>query len=73
MTLYFVWEVSIYTDIDDRTDEDMFRVLMKSDLDNEHVFTCTIGTSRKMTRADSHITSPAELISLMHLLAFGNI
>lgn len=56
---------------DDRTDEDMFRVLQKSDLKQEILYSCTIGSATKMTRADWHVTAPNELISLLHLLAFG--
>ena len=56
---------------DDRTDEDMFRVLQKSDIDSSTLFSCTIGSATKMTRADWHVTAPHELISLLRLLAFG--
>ena len=56
---------------DDRTDEDMFKVLMKSDVDSAKVFSCTIGSAKKMTSANWHVTAPHELISLLHLLAFN--
>ncbi|KAJ3306675.1 threalose-6-phosphate phosphatase [Kappamyces sp. JEL0829] len=55
---------------DDRTDEDMFRVLSKTDINSDHIFSCTIGSATKMTRATWHVTAPHELISLLHLLAF---
>ena len=56
---------------DDRTDEDMFRVLQKSDIDPSLLFSTTIGSATKMTRADWHVTAPHELIALLRLLAFG--
>ncbi|KAJ2993662.1 threalose-6-phosphate phosphatase [Globomyces sp. JEL0801] len=54
---------------DDRTDEDMFRVLRKSQIREDGIFTVTIGSATKMTRADSHVTEPADLIRLLQLLA----
>jgi trehalose-phosphatase len=56
---------------DDRTDEDMFKVLTKSGISKDNIFTCTIGSENKMTRADWHVTAPGELIDLLNLLAFG--
>ena len=59
--------------IDDRTDEDMFRVLQKYVTEREYVFTVTIGSPSKRTRATSHVTSPIEIISLLHGLAYGKL
>lgn len=59
---------------DDRTDEDMFKSLSKSDIDEKgnRLFTCTIGSATKMTRADYHVSDPKDLIDLLHHLAFDN-
>ena len=58
--------------LDDRTDEDMFKVLQKYS-DREFVFTVTIGSPSKRTRATSHVTCPTEIISLLHGLAYGKL
>ena len=55
---------------DDRTDEDMFKALFKFGISSSYVFTCTIGSATKMTRASHHVTAPADLISLLTTLAF---
>jgi trehalose 6-phosphate synthase/phosphatase len=55
---------------DDRTDEDMFKILSKSELDPSSVFTCTIGSATKMTRANHHVSSPHDIIGLLSRLAF---
>lgn len=48
----------------------MYKVLTKSDsLDPANVFSVTIGSAKKMTRADYHVTSPDKLISLLALMA----
>jgi trehalose 6-phosphate synthase/phosphatase len=54
---------------DDRTDEDMFRVLQNFEGDQHKIFTCTIGSETKMTRATSHVTEPEGIINLLTLLA----
>jgi trehalose 6-phosphate synthase/phosphatase len=55
---------------DDRTDEDMFKMLTKSEIPRECVFTCTIGSATKMTRAEYHVTAPHDIIGLLTRLAF---
>lgn len=47
---------------DDATDEDMFRALRKiENLDQENVFSVTIGPSNKMTTAAWHLLDPLEV------------
>jgi trehalose 6-phosphate synthase/phosphatase len=53
---------------DDFTDEDMFRALNGSSLPKEHVFTCTVGASSKMTLANWHVLEPSDVISSISLL-----
>ncbi|CAI2173618.1 2604_t:CDS:10 [Funneliformis geosporum] len=50
---------------DDRTDEDMFRSLRKSELPNDSYFCTTIGAANKKTLAGWHVSSPEELIQAM--------
>jgi trehalose 6-phosphate synthase/phosphatase len=54
---------------DDFTDEDMFRALNATGLPEEHVYTCTVGASSKMTLAHWHLLEPADVISSIALLA----
>ncbi|KAJ3096221.1 threalose-6-phosphate phosphatase [Phlyctochytrium planicorne] len=56
---------------DDKTDEDMFRSLRRSDLPEEAYFTCTIGSATKKTKASWHVSSPEELIELIGVWAKG--
>ncbi|RIA80605.1 glycosyltransferase family 20 protein [Glomus cerebriforme] len=51
---------------DDRTDEDMFRALRRSELSSDSYFCTTIGASNKKTLAGWHVNSPEELIQAMH-------
>lgn len=53
---------------DDRTDEDMFQVLIHSASDSDMI-TCTIGSDRKKTKAVAHVESPAELIEMLNMFA----
>lgn len=53
---------------DDTTDEDMFRSLNGSGLDEDHYFTVTIGASSKMTLAHWHLLEPQDVINSMALL-----
>ncbi|KAG4305986.1 hypothetical protein PORY_000896 [Pneumocystis oryctolagi] len=54
---------------DDKTDEDMFRVLKKRrDLKNCACFTVTIGASNKVTAANWHLPEPSEVLSVLELL-----
>ncbi|KAF0420413.1 glycosyltransferase family 20-domain-containing protein [Gigaspora margarita] len=55
---------------DDRTDEDMFRVLKRTpDFNDLECFTVTIGPPTKKTLASWHVSSPEELIQTMKKLA----
>ncbi|CAG8471397.1 13987_t:CDS:10 [Racocetra persica] len=54
---------------DDRTDEDMFRVLKRPDFNDVDYFTTTIGPPNKKTLASWHVTSPEEIIQTMTKLA----
>ncbi|RGB26990.1 glycosyltransferase family 20 protein [Rhizophagus diaphanus] len=53
---------------DDRTDEDMFRALRRSELSSDTYFCTTIGASNKKTMAGWHVNSPEELIRFMQKL-----
>lgn len=53
---------------DDTTDEDMFRALNGSGLDDDHCFTVTIGASSKMTLAHWHLLEPQDVINSVALL-----
>ncbi|KAL2919461.1 hypothetical protein HK105_201107 [Polyrhizophydium stewartii] len=55
----------VYCVGDDRTDEDMFKALRKSDLPEDTYFTCTIGSATKKTHAQWHVTSTQNVINLM--------
>ncbi|KAG9307403.1 hypothetical protein G9A89_017232 [Geosiphon pyriformis] len=50
---------------DDKTDEDMFRALRKSDLDEEFIFCTTIGSASKKTLAQWHVGSPEEILNVL--------
>ncbi|CAG8708667.1 6313_t:CDS:2, partial [Dentiscutata heterogama] len=55
---------------DDRTDEDMFRVLKRTpDFNDLECFTTTIGPPTKKTLAGWHVSSPEEIIQTMKKLA----
>ncbi|KAK1991895.1 family 20 glycosyltransferase [Colletotrichum falcatum] len=56
---------------DDFTDEDMFRALnglSGTDLDNDHVFTVTVGASTKVTLARWHLLEPEDVVECVALL-----
>ncbi|CAG8676695.1 3606_t:CDS:2, partial [Scutellospora calospora] len=58
---------------DDKTDEDMFRVLKRApDFNEIDYFTTTIGAPNKKTLASWHVSSPEELIQTMKKLADSN-
>jgi Trehalose-phosphatase len=59
----------VYCVGDDRTDEDMFKVLRKSELADEVCFTCTIGSPNKKTYAQWHVSSPEDVIALLERMA----
>lgn len=63
-TLEFVFCVG-----DDRTDEDMFKALRKSELSESLCFTCTIGPATKKTNASWHVNSPQDVIDFITGLA----
>ncbi|KAI8838653.1 HAD-like domain-containing protein [Chytridium lagenaria] len=50
---------------DDKTDEDMFRSLRRSELAEEVYFNLTIGSATKKTKASWHVAAPEQLIELM--------
>ena len=50
---------------DDRTDEDMFKAIKKSEGNDEHFHTCTIGPANKKTFAKWHVPSPQNIIDLV--------
>ncbi|KAI8817533.1 glycosyltransferase family 20-domain-containing protein [Fimicolochytrium jonesii] len=54
---------------DDRTDEDMFKQVRKTELPDEVQHNCTIGSATKKTHAQWHVPSPAELNGLLAELA----
>ncbi|KAM0466831.1 hypothetical protein ACHAPV_000340 [Trichoderma viride] len=57
---------------DDFTDEDMFRSLNGASgtvLDDQHVFTVTVGASTKVTLAKWHLLEPEDVIECVGLLA----
>jgi trehalose 6-phosphate synthase/phosphatase len=57
---------------DDFTDEDMFRalnVLSGNDLEEDAVFTVTVGASTKVTLARWHVLEPEDVVEAMALLA----
>lgn len=56
---------------DDFTDEDMFRALNTVSgrlLDDEHIFTSTVGPSSKVTLAKYHLLEPKDVINSVALL-----
>lgn len=54
---------------DDSTDEDMFRALRKiENLDQDEVFTVTVGPSSKMTTAEWHLSASADVVSTVGML-----
>lgn len=59
---------------DDKTDEDMFRVLanMKRGGVNQIAFTITIGPADKRTLAVWHVETPNQFIDVLKKLAFQN-
>ncbi|KAJ3328575.1 threalose-6-phosphate phosphatase [Blyttiomyces sp. JEL0837] len=52
----------VYCVGDDKTDEDMFKSLRRSDLPEENCFTCTIGSANKFTKASWHLSSPEQAL-----------
>ncbi|KAJ3203722.1 threalose-6-phosphate phosphatase [Entophlyctis luteolus] len=54
---------------DDKTDEDMFKTLLRSDLGEDECFSVTVGPATKKTKATWHVQQPAELIQLLGKLA----
>ncbi|RKO91617.1 glycosyltransferase family 20-domain-containing protein [Blyttiomyces helicus] len=54
---------------DDRTDEDMFKSVRKSDLPEDATFTCTIGPATKKTHAQWHVITPEDIIGVMKEIA----
>ena len=56
---------------DDFTDEDMFRALNISQIDENHVFTVVVGASNKMTLAKWHLLEPRDVINAVGLLNGG--
>ncbi|KAI8235702.1 Trehalose-phosphatase [Colletotrichum sp. SAR 10_86] len=57
---------------DDFTDEDMFRALnglSGNEVENEHVFTVTVGASTKVTLARWHLLEPEDVVECVALLA----
>ncbi|KAI9294220.1 hypothetical protein K502DRAFT_292604 [Neoconidiobolus thromboides FSU 785] len=57
---------------DDKTDEDMFRVLNNCDIEEDKVFGTTIGTSSKKTLANWHVNDPQQIIEIMQKLPENN-
>ncbi|OHW97513.1 trehalose 6-phosphate synthase [Colletotrichum incanum] len=56
---------------DDFTDEDMFRALnglSGTEVDNDHVFTVTVGASTKVTLARWHLLEPEDVVECVALL-----
>lgn len=55
---------------DDKTDEDMFKMLRKcTTVKPEHIYAVTIGASSKVTTATWHVLEPKDMIGSMALLA----
>lgn len=57
---------------DDFTDEDMFRALngvSGKEVDQEHVFTVTVGASTKVTLARWHLLEPVDVVECVALLS----
>ncbi|KAI8622700.1 glycosyltransferase family 20-domain-containing protein [Chytriomyces sp. MP71] len=54
---------------DDKTDEDMFKALSRSNMPEDECFTVTIGSATKKTKALWHVVKPEELIDLLAILA----
>ncbi|KAI1260310.1 glycosyltransferase family 20 protein [Xylariaceae sp. FL1019] len=57
---------------DDFTDEDMFRALndlTDAELESDHVFTVSVGASKKATLAKWHVLEPADIIGSTALIA----
>ncbi|KAJ3265049.1 threalose-6-phosphate phosphatase [Chytriomyces hyalinus] len=54
---------------DDKTDEDMFKALARSNMPEDDCFTVTIGSATKKTKASWHVVKPEELIDLLGVLA----
>lgn len=56
---------------DDKTDEDMFRMLRKchDKVREEDIYSVTVGASSKMTTATWHLLEPADVISTLGYLA----
>ncbi|KAJ8330754.1 hypothetical protein QVD99_008641 [Batrachochytrium dendrobatidis] len=59
----------VYCVGDDRTDEDMFKALKKSELNEDTYFTCTIGSATKHTHAQWHVNAPQDVIDLIGAMA----
>ncbi len=56
---------------DDKTDEDMFRVLRKSapaEQAHNHIFSVAVGASSKLTLATWHVLKPKEIVSTIGML-----
>lgn len=47
---------------------DMFRALKKSSLQQDHVYSVTVGASSKQTDASWHLLEPADVIGTLQLL-----
>jgi trehalose 6-phosphate synthase/phosphatase len=54
---------------DDRTDEDMFKALRRSEMLSDNYFCTTIGASSKKTLAGWHVGSPEDIIRALHTMA----
>ncbi|KAJ3062689.1 threalose-6-phosphate phosphatase [Podochytrium sp. JEL0797] len=54
---------------DDKTDEDMFKALKRSDMPEDDCFTVTIGSATKKTKASWHVVRPEDLNGLLAILA----
>ena len=55
---------------DDKTDEDMFRMLRKTTtVDHDNIYAVTIGASSKITTATWHLLEPKDMISTLGYLA----
>ncbi|KAJ3013925.1 threalose-6-phosphate phosphatase [Thoreauomyces humboldtii] len=54
---------------DDRTDEDMFKQVRKTDLSDDVQHNCTIGSAEKKTNAQWHVPTPEDIVKLIVELA----
>ena len=58
---------------DDRTDEDMFKILRKAGLPEDWIWSTTIGGASKCTLAKSHVPTPEELIQVLEKMALVSL